>query len=104
MSVNGVVDWFSGRKGFGFIKLLDNDERVFCHRTNISCDGYKNLYPGEYVSLVVEKGDDDRTIATNVTGLNGGDLLCQNKNYTFKVIRRKSSTSQEESEEVVSEN
>tara|TARA_B110001469_G_scaffold123747_1_gene136256 strand:+ start:6606 stop:6935 length:330 start_codon:yes stop_codon:yes gene_type:complete len=88
--MNGIVDWFSNKKGYGFIKSLDTDiGSVFCHITSINLEGYKNLYPGEYVSFNLETDESEKIKAVNVTGVNGGPLLCQNENYIFKVFRRK---------------
>ena len=54
MSFNGVVEWFSRTKGYGFVKKLDSDSTIFIHKTNVNCEGFANLFPGEYVSFDVE--------------------------------------------------
>jgi cold shock protein len=87
MSVNGCVDWFSKQKGYGFICLLDSEERVFCHVSQIKADGYKSLYPGEYVSFNISKVENGKTEVTDVTGFSGGNLLCQNDKYRYKLVR-----------------
>ena len=88
MSCNGVVEWFSRAKGFGFVKKLDSDLAIFVHKSNIKYDGFVNLFPGEYVSFDVEnkrgKGQ-----CVNLTGFNGGNLLCQNDKYYFKVYQKR---------------
>ena len=84
MSFNGVVQWFSRTKGYGFVK----DTTIFVHRTNVKCGEFVNLFPGEYVSFDVEIKD-DKEHCVNLTGYNGGNLLCQNDKYYFKVYQRR---------------
>ncbi len=51
----GVVKWFNGAKGYGFIKR-DSGEDVFVHYKAIQGDGYKTLNEGDKVQFEVEKG------------------------------------------------
>jgi cold shock protein len=51
----GVVKWFNGAKGFGFIKR-ESGEDVFVHYKAIQGDGYKSLNEGDKVQFDVEKG------------------------------------------------
>lgn len=59
----GIVKWFSNKKGYGFITLDENDESndndVFVHYSAI--DGpdfeYKTLYEGDRVKFEVVEGD-----------------------------------------------
>ena len=51
----GVVKWFTGAKGYGFIKR-DSGEDVFCHYKAIVGEGYKTLNEGDKVQFEVEKG------------------------------------------------
>ena len=88
MSFNGVVQWFSRTKGYGFVKKLDSDTTIFVHRTNVKCGEFVNLFPGEYVSFDVETKN-DREQCVNLTGFNGGNLLCQNDKYYFKVYQKR---------------
>ena len=88
MSFNGVVQWFSRTKGYGFVKKLESDTTIFVHRTNVKCGEFVNLFPGEYVSFDVEIKD-DKEHCVNLTGYNGGNLLCQNNKYYFKVYQRR---------------
>ena len=44
-----------------------------------SKDCYKTLYSGEYVSCEVTTDSDNKRQATNVTGVNGGELMCENE-------------------------
>jgi CspA family cold shock protein len=55
---SGVVDWFSAKKGYGFIKV-DGAEPfdVFVHFSAINQDGYKELTQGDVVSFgITEDG------------------------------------------------
>lgn len=89
----GRVDWFNVKKGFGFIKVLDdNDENfkdmtIFCHQSNISPvddSTFRKLFPGEYVSFEMTSKDDGKSEATNVRGINDGPLLIDNDSFNFK--------------------
>jgi len=51
----GVVKWFNGSKGFGFIKR-ENGEDIFVHYSAIEGDGYKSLEEGESVEFEVAEG------------------------------------------------
>ena len=61
----GVVTWFNGAKGFGFIKR-ESGEDVFVHYKAIQGDGYKTLNEGDKVQFEVEKGPKGLQ-ASNVT-------------------------------------
>ena len=52
----GVVKWFNGRKGYGFIKQ-DEGEDIFVHYSSINMNGFKTLNEGDRVNFEVEKGD-----------------------------------------------
>ena len=51
----GVVKWFNGAKGFGFIQR-ETGEDVFVHYKAIVGEGYKTLNEGDKVEFDVEKG------------------------------------------------
>lgn len=53
---NGVVKWFSDKKGFGFIEQ-ENGEDLFVHHSAISMPGFKTLSEGDQVSFEVEQSD-----------------------------------------------
>ena len=73
---SGTVAWFDRKKGFGFIKSSDenNKESVFVHQSQIQMDGYRCLVDGEQVEYRLEHDDKGRARATHVTGPNGGDV------------------------------
>jgi len=53
----GTVKWFNNAKGFGFIRMDDEDEDIFVHHTSIQSDGYRTLKQGEVVEFELTKGD-----------------------------------------------
>lgn len=53
--IQGIVKWFNGSKGFGFI-AREGGEDVFVHFSAIQGKGYRNLEEGQKVEFSVEKG------------------------------------------------
>ncbi|MBT3310857.1 MAG: cold shock domain-containing protein [Desulfobacterales bacterium] len=53
---NGIVKWFSNKKGFGFIEQEEGAD-VFVHFSGITMDGYKTLAEGDSVSFDIEDSD-----------------------------------------------
>jgi cold shock protein len=51
----GVVKWFNGAKGYGFIQR-SNGEDVFVHFSAIESNGYKTLNEGEAVEFECQQG------------------------------------------------
>lgn len=87
----GCVKWFDNRKGFGFINNLSNNSEVFVHHTGLnskeSC--FRTLFPGEYIEYhLYHDEQSNRDYAVNVTGVQGGSLLCENTGTRLSVRRQ----------------
>ena len=64
---SGVVKWFNGAKGYGFIQRSTGED-VFVHFSAIQGDGYKTLNEGQAVEFEVTRGPKGLQ-AANVTSL-----------------------------------
>lgn len=62
---NGIVKWFSDKKGFGFIEREDGGD-IFVHHSAITASGFRSLSEGDRVTFDVEEGDRGPS-AKNVT-------------------------------------
>ena len=51
----GIVKWFNGSKGYGFISREEGDD-VFVHYKAIEGDGYKSLDEGDEVMFEIGQG------------------------------------------------
>ena len=63
----GIVKWFSNKKGYGFIEQ-EGDKDLFVHHSAINMTGFKSLEKGDRVSFDVEESDRGPE-AKNVTKL-----------------------------------
>ena len=95
MALTGNVSRWFNRKGYGFINVMTSDSEhvgndLFVHLSgiNVSNDGYKCLYPGEYVSFDLGSGKDGRPTCVNVTGVLGGALLIEHSEYRYKYFQK----------------
>jgi len=53
---NGIVKWFNGSKGYGFI-APDEGEDLFVHFSSITMDGYRTLKDGQRVAFEIAHGE-----------------------------------------------
>jgi CspA family cold shock protein len=64
MKEQGVVKWFNGTKGYGFIQRSSGED-VFVHFSAIQENGYKTLNEGDAVEFICQQGP---------KGLNAADV------------------------------
>ncbi|HEY9125666.1 MAG TPA: cold shock domain-containing protein [Acidobacteriaceae bacterium] len=55
MREKGIVKWFNGAKGYGFIQRTTGED-VFVHFSAIQADGYRSLNEGESVEFELQQG------------------------------------------------
>jgi cold shock CspA family protein len=87
-SLLGCVKWFNNKVGYGFITLSDgsSEQDIFVHHTalNTTDEQYKYLVQGEYVCFELVKSTEPDSkhdyFAGNVSGVNGGKLMCETRN------------------------
>tara|TARA_B100001094_G_scaffold115520_1_gene111462 strand:- start:1182 stop:1547 length:366 start_codon:yes stop_codon:yes gene_type:complete len=89
MALTGSVTRWFNRKGFGFINVVNSDSEhcgndIFVHLSGIKTDGYKCLYPGEYVSFDLDSNNEGKPVCVNVTGVMGGPLLVDHPDFRYK--------------------
>ena len=81
----GKVKWFNIKAGYGFITLKEGEgaRDIFVHYTAIRVTNsqYKYLIQGEYIQFDLEKSTDGphEVKAVNVTGVKGGELMCETR-------------------------
>ncbi|WP_345345999.1 cold shock domain-containing protein [Rhodococcus olei] len=61
----GVVKWFNGEKGFGFIAPDDGGADLFVHHSEISGSGFKSLDENQRVEFEVGQGAEGSACAQN---------------------------------------
>lgn len=52
----GIVKWFNGEKGYGFITPDDGGQDVFVHFRQIAGTGFRSLEEGQTVEFDVGRG------------------------------------------------
>ena len=50
----GIVKWFNGQKGFGFIQPDDGGQDVFVHISAVERAGLSNLAEGQRLSFEIK--------------------------------------------------
>jgi cold shock protein len=85
--VLGRVKWFNNRAGYGFITITDGSRSgtdIFVHHSSVKVDSqqYKYLVQGEYVefTLLSTPDSDHEFQASDVSGVRGGQLMCETRN------------------------
>ena len=53
--MTGKVNWFDGKKGYGFI-TAENGKEIFVHFSGIVKDGFKSLNEGQAVEFEIGTG------------------------------------------------
>jgi CspA family cold shock protein len=53
----GLVKWFNGEKGYGFIARDNGEKDVFVHFSAINAEGFRTLREGQRVEFEVVEGD-----------------------------------------------
>ena len=90
--VIGKVKWFNNKAGYGFITVSEdgdyNGKDIFTHYTAVKVTNsqHKYLVQGEYVEfeLVKPESGSHEYKAMSVTGISGGELMCETRNVTRK--------------------
>jgi len=97
----GRVKWFNNKAGYGFITVVSTPESsdvekntdVFTHHSSIQVkeEQYKYLVQGEYVqfSLTTVEDSDHKYQAQTVSGIAGGQLLCETRNEVRASVPRR---------------
>jgi cold shock CspA family protein len=93
----GMVKWFDKKGGFGFITILKGEESegkdIFVHFSSLTTmdSQYKYLVLGEYVEFVLEKATSEKYefLAKEVSGIRGGNLMCESRRLSFESSKEK---------------
>lgn len=95
----GQVKWFNNKAGYGFITIKEEDgtsKDIFAHYTNLKVDDsqYKYLVQGEYVEFVLAPLEDGKheVQAKEITGINGGQLMCETRKLNTPLVPPSSSS------------
>ena len=104
----GRVKWFNNKAGYGFITVTSGpktDSDIFVHHkaVNVSVEQYRYLVQGEYIEFSLEQLKDSahELQAVNVSGINGGKLMCETRREFRQSRISYSSDSKEGSSEPV---
>jgi len=103
--VTGRVKWFNNKTGYGFITTTNGQKMgtdIFVHHSSIVLTGteqYKYLVQGEYVefNMIYSPGETHEYQSGDVTGMNGGKLMCETR-HEFRQNQNEYSSSRNSSE------
>ena len=62
----GIVKWFNGKKGYGFISPEDGDKDAFVHITAVQGAGLDTLNEGDKVEYELVEGQNGKASADNL--------------------------------------
>ena len=62
----GIVKWFDGTKGFGFIQPAAGGNDVFVHISAVERSGLGSLNDGQKIQYDVEQGRNGKRAAVNL--------------------------------------
>ncbi len=65
----GTVKWFNPTKGFGFIEPEDGSKDAFVHISAVERAGLTTLTEGQKVSFELQRGQNGKSSAENLTVL-----------------------------------
>lgn len=94
--LTGRVKWFNNKSGFGFVSVVQSEDSelvgkdIFAHHTSIvvGVEQFRYLVQGEYVNFTISEVEGDHKFQTsNVTGINGGKLMCETR-FESKTVER----------------
>jgi CspA family cold shock protein len=63
---NGIVKWFDGQRGFGFIQPEDGSKDAFVHISSVEQAGLSMLREGQKVSYELTPGKNGKSAASNI--------------------------------------
>ena len=95
----GQVKWFDKKKGFGFLQDINTKTDFFVHHSALQVhdsETFRFLTIGEYVeySLVPSLNNSKhKTIASDVTGMKRGLLMCE---YQAQFMKARSKDEEED--------
>jgi cold shock CspA family protein len=90
----GRVKWFNSKTGYGFVTVTDGSKSgtdVFVHHSSVQVEKeqYRYLVQGEYVQFGLTKMTEGphEYQASHVTGVNGGQLMCESLLESGRQVR-----------------